>query len=465
MQKFLGRQEELTLVQKYLGQDGRHALMLYGRRRVGKSTLILQALSSVKCKVIYYECLLSSLNDNLRSLESKVCECVHNPYLHFKDFEELFHYLGTIKEKIVVVIDEYPYLKQLESPGYVDSLMQKIIDNLGSNLDIVILGSYIGMMKELLERDNPLFGRFDLVMHLRPFDYLDASLFYTNATIREKVEIYSVFGGSPFVNSKIQQDKSLRENICELIISPDSILRLYAEHVLLAELRKVSGANQILAVLANGKKRYGEIEQAIGGAGNGNLDKQLKSLLAMELVSKVYPINKRNDSRKCFYEISDNLVRFYYTYVYGKSDIIARIGAENFYEQYVKDSLLTFISHRFETLVREYFARVAKKKSGIRDIGTFWYDLPREKKSGEFDVVLALQNGYEFYEVKYYDRQLSQKDVAEIAEKIGHCCDFVDVKKIGVVSLEGFDFCSQKYSLITGAALYLVDTGQRTVDS
>lgn len=80
--------------------------------------------------------------------------------------------------------------------------------------------------------------------------------------------------------------------------------------------------------MANGKKRYGEIEQLISSNSNGSLDKQLKNLLEMEIIQKVYPINKKNDKKKTFYEISDNLVRFYYAYIYNKRDVIARIGTK-----------------------------------------------------------------------------------------------------------------------------------------
>ena len=454
--QFFARKEELSALQSHLGKDGKHAVMLYGRRRIGKSSLILQALSSVKCRVIYYECLLSSLEDNLRGMEKKLCQGLANPFLHFNSIEELFGYLGTLPDKTIFVIDEYPYLKQLSEPGYMDSLMQRIIDNLGANVDLVLLGSYIGMMQELLARGNPLFGRFDLVLHLRPFDYLDAALFYKNLTIRQKVGFYSVFGGSPFVNSKLLQGKDLEENICQLILNPNSILRLYLEHVLLGELRKISGANRILAALANGKKRYGEIEQMLGGNSNGNLDKQLKNLLEMELVIKTYPINKRQDRKKCFYEIADNLTRFYYAYVYGKGDILLRIGEKQFYNEYIKNSLNTFISRRLEELVREYFCRVAKSQGGIRDIGTFWYDLPKEKRSGEFDVVLQCQDGYEFYEVKNYGGKMKKGEMEEVAEKIEYCSNFVKIKKIGAVALGGFAFKSEKYRLIDGKELYSV---------
>lgn len=453
---FIGREKELQQLLSCLGKPAKHTVMLYGRRRVGKSTLILEAVKNFPGKIIYYECLMTSLEENLKSLENKVKACYNNKFLHFTDFEELFEFLGTQKEKVIIIIDEYNYLKKVADSYYIDSLFQKIIDRLQENIDLVLLGSYVGMMKELLQEENPLFGRFSLVLHIKPFDYYNSACFYKQLTVTEKASLYAVFGGSPFVNSLLLPEKDLKNNIEQLLLNESSPVAIYLEYILLAELSKITSANMILSALANGKKRYSEIEQLISGNSNGSLDKQLKNLLEMEIIQKTYPINKKNDKKKTFYEISDNLVRFYYAYIYNKRDVIARIGQENFYELYIKNSLKTFIAHRFENLVREYFSRqiIQKKRTGIYDIGTFWYDLPKEKRSGEFDCVLEQENGYAFYEVKYYDHAFSKTEAQKEAKQLQDLLSFIKVNKIGFVALSGFDFTSTEYELLTGDDLY-----------
>ena len=453
---FIGREKELQQLLSCLGKPATHTVMLYGRRRVGKSTLILEAVKNFPGKIIYYECLMTSLEENLKSLENKVKACYNNKFLHFTDFEELFEFLGTQKEKVIIIIDEYNYLKKVADSYYIDSLFQKIIDRLQENIDLVLLGSYVGMMKELLQEENPLFGRFSLVLHIKPFDYYNSACFYKQLTVTEKASLYAVFGGSPFVNSLLLPEKDLKNNIEQLLLNESSPVAIYLEYILLAELSKITSANMILSALANGKKRYSEIEQLISGNSNGSLDKQLKNLLEMEIIQKTYPINKKNDKKKTFYEISDNLVRFYYAYIYNKRDVIARIGQENFYELYIKNSLKTFIAHRFESLVREYFSRqiIQKKRTGIYDIGTFWYDLPKEKRSGEFDCVLEQENGYAFYEVKYYDHAFSKTEAQKEAKQLQDLLSFIKVNKIGFVALSGFDFTSTEYELLTGNDLY-----------
>ena len=175
----------------------------------------------------------------------------------------------------------------------------------------------------------------------------------------------------PFASSFINSKKSLEKNIIDLIINPNGILGSYVENVLLSELSKVSNANMILSALANGKKRYSDLESFLGIKSNGLLDKQLKTMIEMEIVRKVFPINKRNDKKKTFYEISDNLVRFYYQYIYKNKDVVLRIGEEAFYKSYIEPNLKTFISHRFEEITREYFTRKCRMEpeSGILDVG------------------------------------------------------------------------------------------------
>ena len=128
----------------------------------------------------------------------------------------------------------------------------------------------------------------------------------------------------------------------------------------------------------------------------------------MELIVKKHPINRQDDNKKIYYETNDNLLRFYHTYVYKNKSALQVIGAEAFYDEYISDSIVTFISHRFEEICRDYFSILVKsgKLKGIRDIGTYYYDDSVNKTNGEFDVVLKRKDSYEFYEAKYYQSPL-----------------------------------------------------------
>ncbi len=454
---FIGRQKELRQLTDIFAKEDKQTVMLYGMRRVGKSTLILESVKTASCKVIYIEFLLTSLERNLQRFEQKLQDIFQNKFLHFASFEEAFEYLGSTGEKVIVILDEYQYLKQISDGGYIDSLFQTIIDRMSSNIKLALLGSYVGMMKELLEKENPLFGRFSLVMHIRPFDYYDSAAFYPNCTVPQKIEFYSVFGGMPFANALLDSKQSLSANICNLLLNSSSPVRIYIENILLSELSKVANANLILSVLANGKKRYSEIESITGVKSNGMLDKQLKNLLEMEIIRKVYPINKLKDKKKTFYEIADNLVRFYYNSVYGNTDIISRIGEQSYYNSYIAASVNTFIAHRFEEICREYFMRQVKQGciADVMDVGTFWYDIPQEHKSGEFDCVLKHKKGYSFYEVKYYDSPLRNKEMLQEIQQIHDIPINIPVEDIGFIALSGFESTDISCKMLTAADLYV----------
>ena len=315
---FIGRNKELNEIIQQLSLNKGSAILIYGKRRIGKSFLINEAIKRLDCKTIYYECINASLNENLLNFEKRIKTVFNNQYLHFSSFQEAFDYLNGLSEKIVVVLDEYSYLKSSSNGKYIDSVFQSIIDSLSDNVSIVLLGSYVGIMRELLAEESPLFGRFSLILHVQEFDYLTASGFYPEMSVKDKISFYSVFGGSPFVNSFINQHDDLKQNVKKLLLNENSAIRTYLENVLLNELSKTGPANLILSAISNGRKKYTEISSMAGINTPGILDKQLKNLISMDVLTRLTPVNKRNDRKKVFYEISDNLVRFYYYYIFSR---------------------------------------------------------------------------------------------------------------------------------------------------
>lgn len=112
--------------------------------------------------------------------------------------------------------------------------------------------------KEPLVEDHPLFGRFSLIQHIHDFDYWDASQFYPNLSVREKVAFYGVFGGCPYVLENLEIDKPLKDNIIRPLLPETGIIRSHVENVMLKEIQKSFDA-RILDSLVNGKKKYTEM--------------------------------------------------------------------------------------------------------------------------------------------------------------------------------------------------------------
>lgn len=453
---FIGRDKELEDLRKELSNwNKRTAVLIYGKRRVGKSTLIREAVKSFDGVVINHLCVQSSFDGNVEMIYKSVSASLSLPGIKFNSLFDMMDYLGTLDKHILLCIDEYPYLKESRKNSEVDSYMQRIIENLAGNIKIVLCGSYITMMKELLREENPLFGRFSLIMHIRDFDYYDSSLFYPDLSVRDKIAFYAVFGGSPYVLENLDTEKTLKENITTLLLPDTALIRSHIENVMLREIQKTFDI-RILEALGNGRKKYAEIRDRLGNNETGLLDKQLKILIGMETIEKSHPINVKNDKKKQFYEITDNLMRFYFSFIFSSAGTIDRIGAEQFYDRYIEKSIIEFISRRFEGITLEYFHRMSLsgRYDDTEDYGSYWYDDPLSRINGEFYCVIKRTgNLYDFYECKYYKRPMTKNDCENEAEQVKRIKE-IDASRIGFVSASGFDFESDDFLLIDGVKMY-----------
>lgn len=451
---FIGREKELTLLQQdYIGK----AVMVYGKRRVGKTTLIQKALENCQHQTVYYECSKGAMQDNIDGLVRELARVKMLPVpLNFSTLQDVFIYLNALPKKIVVVIDEYPYLKKATDSATVDSIFQNIIDNRLSNIELVLSGSHIGMMKDLLQERNALYGRFAVTIKLNELNYLDAARFYPDRTPYDKVAHYAVFGGSPFVNQALNPVATLRENVISTILNPVSAVYLYASQLLLSDYSVKINAERIFSVIGNGKKRYTEIEDKLDVKKTGNLSKQIKSLTELEIVSRNSPINKIGDNKKATFEINDNLLRFYFTFIYKNASALQVLGAEAFYDEYVAPTLADFISRRFEGICRDYFSLLVRsgKLKGVRNIGSYYYDDPVHRKNGEFDVALELADGYAIYEAKYYAKPMTLDEIHREVQQVANIKELA-VKQLGFIAINGFVEQEKPYTYLDGNDIFV----------
>ena len=450
---FIGREKELALLQQdYIGK----AAMVYGKRRVGKTTLIQKALKSSSYRTVYFECLKGTMQDNISGFVQELVRAKILPVpLNFGTLQDVFAYLNALPEKIVVVIDEYPYLKAMNDSATVDSIFQNIIDNRLVNIELILSGSHIGMMKDALQEKNALYGRFAVTIKLNELNYLEAAKFYPDKTPYDKAAHYAVFGGSPFVNQALQPTATIRENIISTILNPMSAIYLYASQLLLSDYSVKINAERIFSVIGNGKKRYTEIEDKLDVKKTGNLSKQIKSLIDLEIIARNSPINKIGDNKKSTFEINDNLLRFYFTFIYKNASALQVLGAEAFYDEYIAPALTDFISRRFEGICRDYFSLQVRsgKMKGVRNIGSYYYDDPAHRKNGEFDVALEFADGYEIYEAKYYAQPMTLDEIHREVQQV-EAIKELTVKQIGFIAINGFAEKEEPYLYLDGNNIF-----------
>ncbi len=450
--KFIGRNEELKKLNKSINSDKFNCSLIYGRRRIGKSELIKQVLKDNHnvCS-IYYECKAVSEKNNVESLLEIVSDKFNLPKLGYKNIEEALKYIFQIgkKEKIVLVLDEYSYLK--DSVRGMDSILQSLIDNYKdeSKLSLIISGSYVTIMKSLLEESNPLYGRVDLAIHLKQMDYYESSLFYPNFSSEDKVRIYSVFGGIPYYNQLIDDSLSVKENIIELIASENARLENEVIMYLNSEIKKINNANETFEALAKGHCKYSDILSQSHVSSGPTLMDVLNKLINMEIVEKEAPINDEDSKKKAKYRISDNLSLFYYRYIFKYSSQLKIMDSSIFYNKYIEEDFENvFVPHQFEYICRQFLIR--RNKNGFIDpvfekIGKYYYDDPINHTNGEFDVVTLDENGYIFYETKFRNKAITDSMIEEEIKQVNKTN--LRCYKYGFISRSGFD-CKRKDNLI-----------------
>ena len=417
--KFIGREKELNQLKKLIEKDSMQMALIYGRRRVGKSELVKQALKESNAVSIYYECKQVTEASNAQSLCEVVSEMLELPKLGYTSINELLDYIFSLStdKKIVLILDEYPYFR--ENVKGLDSILQSLVDKYRdtSKLSFILLGSYVDIMKSMLAHANPLFGRIDLVINLKQMDYYDSAKFYPGFSDEDKVRIYSVFGGIPYFNMLVDDKKSVRENIIDLIASNGARLENEVSMYLSAEISKIVNANEVFGALSKGYSKYSDILSQSHVSSGPTLVDILDKLILMEVVEKKAPINDENNRRKAGYYVCDNLSMFYYKYIFNRLSQLGIMDSEVFYDKYIdKDFEESFVPKQFEEICKQYLIRqnlLGNIDPVLEKIGKYYYDDPKTRTNGEFDVVSIDEKGYVFYEVKFRKNKISDKIIEE----------------------------------------------------
>lgn len=444
---FYGREAERKKLNTMFHSDGQKISLIYGRRRIGKSELIKQVLKGTDLKSIYYECKQTTEQNNVDSLSELIGEAFNFPKPAFENIENLLRFLFKSSEQkpLILVLDEYSYLR--ENVKGLDSILQSVIDSYKdtSKIKLIICGSYVDTMKALLAKQNPLYGRIDLTINLKPMDYYDSALFYSDFSDEDKVRLFSVFGGIPYYNRLIDAQKSVRENIIDLIASPGARLENEVSMYLNSEISKITNANEVFEALAKGFSRYKDLLNQSNVSSGPALVDILDKLIRMDVVAKEAPINDENNRKKSGYFISDNLSLFYYKYIFRNISRMNLMDSDIFYDKYIAADFETkYVPKIFESICRQYLIR--KNRKGLMDeifekIGKYYYDDPIEKKNGEFDIVTLDDNGYIFYESKFrkdpITESMIQNEIRQVQQTGLKCY------KYGFFSKTGF-LCEQK---------------------
>ena len=440
--EFVGREFELKTLADAFDNDRYEGILVYGRRRVGKTELLKEAIRKSGITALYYECKKVSELSNVMGLSEVLARAYNIPVPYFDSFEKALDFIFTRseKEKTILILDEYPYLK--EKLTGCDSIVQSVIDRHihEANIKFILCGSYMDTMKDLMSESNPMYGRLPLKLNVKPLDYYDSARFYTSFSSEDKVKLYSVFGGIPFFLQFIDAEKNVKENIIDLIASPNARLLNEVEQAIGIEIGKMTNANETFMAIASGNHSFSDILNKSHVSSSPTLADVINKLVDMEIVERTVPINEKNSNHALYY-ISDRLSLFYYTYIFRRGSFFNTMPPETFFDEFISRNFETqYVPKAFEQIAKQFLLRQnlrGKIDPVLYAIGKYYYNDPVRKRNGEFDVVTLNKNGYDFYEVKFTSAPVDDSVVEEEKKQLEMAP--IEYRKIGFFSRSGFE--------------------------
>ena len=414
--ELINRTEELAGLEEAWKKKGAQLVVITGKRRVGKSSLI-KAFAQTK-RHIYFLADKTTESENLKLLGSAVGKVFKEPLLEkngFKDWYDLFEYLKDhAKQKLVFAIDEYPYLA--EGNKAISSVFQKGWDETLCKLPIffILCGSSIAMMEsETLAYKAPLYGRRTAQILVKPFSVLEAWNFYPDKNFETFLRIYAITGGNPAYLLKLKGFRSLQEALKRTVFRPIELLFEEVEFILKEELRKPRQYMSILKAMAFGCRKFGEIVNETG-IEKSSLHKYLFSLERLHLIEKEVPVTEKNPekSRKGLYQIQDQFVKFWFNYVYPYKGEIELGNTVSAFAQWEK-SFNQVVAQNYEWAIREIATRNQKSLFPFARVGRWW------EANEEIDLVAVNENTNKilFGEAKWSNKQVGTNIYEDLKRK------------------------------------------------
>lgn len=426
--EFVGRNRELRKLNDLYQEKSFQFIVIYGRRRVGKTMLINEFLKDKSS--VYYMAVEGTAKENLAGIsKALLSEQKIDFYMpEFPDFESLLGYIDVLckqqkekQERFVIAIDEFPYLAA--SYPAISSMLQSHIDQCwkDSNLFLILCGSSMSFMEEqVLGYKSPLYGRRSAQFKLHPFSYFEARQMLSGFKPEEQAILYGVTGGIPEYLSRIHNNRSMDDNIKNLFFDESGRLFDEPSNLLKQELRDPSSYHSIITAIAGGASRLNEIATKTGLASSG-CSSQIQSLITLGIIKKETPLTQESNSRKTLYALEDFMFLFWYRFVRPNLSGIMRGIGETIYDVSVKPQLSHFMGYIFEEICKQYLYLPPIYKTlpfMAGEFGRWWGNNPKKKQQEEID--LMAENGSEaiFGECKWKNEQVDL-DVLETLKERG----------------------------------------------
>lgn len=377
--KFVDWDRELAFLDERFSTEDRQLLVLYGRRRVGKTALVTEFLERQGREYVYF---LADERGTISNAERFAKQCAHA----FADvppavegFDDVFEYVvRRVDAELILVIDEFSYL--VTEDDSVPSVFQRAHDDIlaGTDISVILLGSSISMMEEgALSHESPLYGRRTGQWKLTPLRFGDACGFFPAYAIEDLIRVYAILGGVPAYLEQFDPEKSIAENVRAHVVSKGTFLYEEPEFFLRQELREPATYMAILEAMATGNTKVTDIANAAGRDAKG-MSRYLKNLRRLEVVERLVPVTEPN-RKQGIYTINDNFFEFWFRFVYPNLSDLEQGNTSAVAESLMGD-LNEHTSHVFEDICRQA-VRHPEFPVSVSRTGTWW------SNEAEIDVV------------------------------------------------------------------------------
>jgi AAA+ ATPase superfamily predicted ATPase len=424
---FFNREKEKQRLNKAIHSDKAKLIVIYGRRRCGKSTLIKNVIAN---NDVYFMAQQADESIQLAQLASAIGEKIAGfDSVVYPNWESLFINLNNVvKQTITICIDEFPYLVK-NSTG-LPSVIQKITDNNANRkYHLILCGSSQQMMHGLiLDSSAPLYGRANEILKIGPLNagWIEEAL---ECNAEQSVTEYSVWGGIPRYWELRKEEESFEAAVKNIILDRYGVLHEEPSRLFLDDMREYVQAYSILTVVGNGSNRLSEIAARINKPAN-QLSRPIENLIQLGYLKREVPFGEQlKNSKKGLYRIADPFMNFYFTFVAPNLSRLELNLTEQVYKNF-ESRVSYFVSAEWENLCRRSVPMFPVQ--GITfDIAYRWWGSNIDNKPMEIDVV-AESTDKRFLlvgECKWSKIEDTHKLVEDLTQKAG-LLPFAKYKKI-----------------------------------
>ncbi len=419
--KFIGREDELAKLEALYHTERFQLFILYGRRRVGKTTLLNEFCREKEA--IFFSATESSSKFNLEKFSEAIfAHYGESSLAPFTSWENALSYIDARQgeKRLVIVLDEFPYLARKNEA--LMSELQHLIDHRlqFGRLFIVLSGSYMGFMeKEVLSAKSPLFGRRTGQLQLKGFDYLTSLKFLSGFSAEEQMMLYGALDGTPLYLRQVDNTLPFATNLQRLFLDPTAYL--YEEPLLLLrqEVQEPALYSAIIEAVASGATRANEIATRVGEECSKCL-KYIGVLCELGLLYKETPFGEKENSRRTIYGISDFMFRFWYRYVYSNRTLLETGADDIVWTKCIEPNLSTYMGLVFERVAKAYLLR-QNVAGGLpilfTSLGRWWGSDPARHTQVEIDLIAQGGQDLLLCECKWRNEKVDLKTLDDLKAK------------------------------------------------